>query len=159
MAAKYPLAMLIDLRGRRLQAAQSEEKHCKLLLSQALNELESKKQELADYLAFRDAEIERRYREILNTVKTQNEIAKFNSEIGLIYEKENLLRADIVTLDKKVQAARQALTKAKEQVTLAFKAKAKLESHRELWLAEQRRYLEYKADLELEDFRAKKPAY
>ena len=159
MSDGYPLAMLINLRERRYQGALADEKHKKQLLQLAAQELESKKQELSDYLAYREEEIERRYQEILDSVKTQEEIAAFNSGLGLLYEKESVLKAEIAELNQKMQAARRALDKAREQVVVAHKAVQKLESHREIWLAEQRRLLEYKADLEMEDFRVKKPEY
>ena len=60
-------------------------------------------------------------------------------------------------MKKKAEEERLALKRAEEQVVRAHKAVEKLESHK--WLSGQKRLMEYRADLEMEDFRVKKPEY
>lgn len=159
MSSGYPLDKLIGIRERRYQQLTEKRRQQQQILQQTVKELESTKQELSAFLTFREQEIERRYAEIMDCVRTQEEIADFNSGLSQLYEKEVQLRAELLGLEKKVADARQALTQAEALVVRAHKAVEKLESHKVIWLAGQKRLMEYRADLEMEDFRVKKPEY
>ena len=159
MSNGYPLDRLIGIRERRYEQMTAQRRHQQQVLQQTLKELENTRQELSAFLEYREKEIERRYAEIMDCVRTQEEIADFNSGLSQLYEKEVQLRAELLGLEKKVADARQALTQAEALVVRAHKAVEKLESHKVIWLAGQKRLMEYRADLEMEDFRVKKPEY
>lgn len=159
MSNGYPLDRLIGIRERRYEQMTAQRRHQQQVLQQTLKELENTRQELSAFLAFREKEIERRYSEIMDCVRTQEEIADFNSGLSQLYEKEVQFRTELRGLEKKAEEERLALKRAEEQVVRAHKAVEKLESHKVIWLSGQKRLMEYRADLEMEDFRVKKPEY
>lgn len=155
MVAKYPLAMLLNVRERRYQDALVVQQQKQQVLLQLRQELNRKKQELSEFLIYRELEIERRYQAIVDQVKTQQELSDFNRGLGLLYVKESELQAQIDELQQQVKKATADVAAAKEVVTSSYKLWKKLEHHQEQWLFTQKQIEDYRADLELEDFRTK----
>lgn len=152
----YPLQSLIMLRTRRVDEAQRDLTLKREIVNRTKRELESKKQELVDYKNWKMVEINTRYDNLLGMVKTQEEISKFNQGIAALNIKEFNLNEEISKLQKSLEKVQQDYDKALIVVNTAQKALAKLEKHKEIWQVQEKRYEEYLADQELDDFKVQK---
>lgn len=152
MVAKYPLTILLGVRERRYKNALVVQNQKQQVLLHLRQEVSKKKQELSEFLLYREIEIERRYQAIVDQVKTQQELSDFNLSLGLLYVKESELQAKIDELQQQVQEAIANVNAAKAVVTSSYKDWQKLEHHQKQWLFTQKQIEAYKADLELDDF-------
>ena len=152
----YPLSSLVSLRERRVEEAQNTLRLSISRLEEARLSLKRKEQELSDYKVWKKEEINRRYDELIGKVKKQEEISKFNHELVSLNIKEFDLQSEIEQLAKDLENAQKAYEKAVQVVNLVQKDLAKLEKHREIWQFQEKRYEEYLADQELDDFKVKK---
>ena len=152
----YPLSSLVSLRERRVDEAQNALRLSISRLEEARLSLKRKEQELSDYKVWKKEEINRRYDELIGKVKKQEEISKFNHELVSLNIKEFDLQTEIEQLAKDLENAQKAYEKAVQVVNSVQKDLAKLEKHREFWQFQEKRYEEYLADQELDDFKVKK---
>ena len=152
----YPLSSLVSLRKRRVDEAQNALRLSISRLEEARLSLKRKEQELSDYKVWKKEEINRRYDELIGKVKKQEEISKFNHELVSLNIKEFDLQTEIEQLAKDLENAQKAYEKAVQVVNSVQKDLAKLEKHREIWQFQEKRYEEYLADQELDDFKVKK---
>ena len=152
----YPLSSLVSLRERRVDEAQNALRLSISRLEEARLSLKRKEQELSDYKVWKKEEINRRYDELIGKVKKQEEISKFNHELVSLNIKEFDLQTEIEQLAKDLENAQKAYEKAVQVVNSVQKDLAKLEKHQEIWQFQEKRYEEYLADQELDDFKVKK---
>ena len=152
----YPLSSLVSLRERRVDEAQNALRLSISRLEEARLSLKRKEQELSDYKVWKKEEINRRYDELIGKVKKQEEISKFNHELVSLNIKEFDLQTEIEQLAKDLENAQKAYEKAVQVVNSVQKDLVKLEKHREIWQFQEKRYEEYLADQELDDFKVKK---
>lgn len=152
---EYPLKTLLFLREGRVDKATREQRACRQKLEMALAFKEKCEQELRDYKVFKQAEIERRYEAILNTVMSQKQITEFNHNIASLDLKEADLMQAVIKAQQDIDVAKSNYDKSTLAVQLAQKAVLKLQKHQEQWLALDKLEQEQKADLELEDFKVK----
>ncbi|WP_277296588.1 type III secretion system stalk subunit SctO [Succinatimonas hippei] len=152
----YPLSSLVSLRERRVDEAQNALRLSISRLEEARLSLKRKEQELSDYKVWKKEEINRRYDELIGKVKKQEEISKFNHELVSLNIKEFDLQSEIEQFAKDLENAQKAYEKAVQVVNSVQKDLAKLEKHREIWQFQEKRYEEYLADQELDDFKVKK---
>ena len=152
----YPLSSLVSLRERRVDEAQNALRLSISRLEEARLSLKRKEQELSDYKVWKKEEINRRYDELIGKVKKQEEISKFNHELVSLNIKEFDLQSEIEQLAKDLENAQKAYEKAVQVVNSVQKDLAKLEKHRKIWQFQEKRYEEYLADQELDDFKVKK---
>lgn len=151
----YPLAPLMMIREKRYDKALTNQSQCKNLLTMAVQYTLKIEQELTDYKAWKEQEIERRYAEIFEQTLSIKEIDSFFDSLTGLDLKEFELESELKQARQKEEYARQELIKAQTLVKEAHTALFKLQKQKEIWELEQRRLQEYKADLELEDFRSK----
>ena len=152
----YPLSSLVSLRERRVDEAQNALRLSISRLEEARLSLKRKEQELSDYKVWKKEEINRRYDELIGKVKKQEEISKFNHELVSLNIKEFDLQTEIEQLAKDLENAQKAYEKTVQVVNSVQKDLAKLEKHQEIWQFQEKRYEEYLADQELDDFKVKK---
>ncbi len=150
---KYPLQSLIGIRDRRFQDALAQQREMQRLLTLALETLDALKKELADYKIWKIEETARRYDEIMLQVKTQKELNEFNEGLAQLDVREATLHEKVVLQEEAVRKAKEDLDNAIKKANELHKGVMKLETHKDLWLIEQKKIAEYKIDQELEDFK------
>lgn len=159
MAKHYPLAMLIDIRNRRYGSLLQNQRQYKDKLLQLSNILALKKKELEDYKVWKKKEVNRRYDQIMGVSKTLKEMADFNQEIADLDYEELEKKLAIEEIKGEISKCKAQLEKINIEVANALKSLEKIKKHQELWFVEQKKINDFRADLELEDFKVKKQNY
>jgi chromosome segregation ATPase len=152
MASTYPLKGLQEIRDRRLNDSVTARMGMHKKLEQTQQELSNKRKEFEDYKIWRKDEEERRYANFMNKTYSLDEIHKFNASIKQLYFREVEIEEDVKKAEYNVKQAQKEYEKALEEERLNRKKLKKLETHRDMWEMEQRKYQEIQAELELEDF-------
>ncbi len=152
MAITYPLKGLQEIRDRRLNDSVTARMGMHKKLEQTRQELINKKKEFEDYKIWRKEEEERRYANFMNKTYSLDEIQKFNASIKQLYIKEIEVEEEVKKAEYNVNQAQKEYDKALAEERLNRKKLKKLETHREMWEMEQRKYQEIQSELELEDF-------
>ena len=155
MSSDYPLQMLLSLRIRRVDEASGNLSRLKQKLNLELARLASLQEELVSYHAWRLEETERRYTKIYETVQSQKEMGLFNQSIVALNVKEDDIRLSIANQEQLIAELKTDINKAQELLAKAHKALEKIKKHKEIYLEQLKKEIEYKEDLELEDFRVK----
>ena len=156
MAQSYPLEPILNMRQRRLDAAQNKQRAAKHQVEVAKDKVRKSKDALEQFKVFKEEEINRRYDKIMYTTMSQLDMQKFNQSLADL-DKEELSKIE------HINQSEQELTKAKENLDFAtahvFEAKKalmKLQVHKDLFMQQQRIEMEREADKEMEDFKPKK---
>ncbi len=152
MSKVYPLIGLKGIRDRRLKNSINNRLAKKKQLEQTQQECIKKKQELEDYKVWRHKEEERRYQELFRQQHSLEQIQKFNSGIKNLYVKEFEIEEEVKKAEVAITKAKEVYENAVQEEQTSRKKLQKLESHQEIWQAEQRKYEERMEDQELEDF-------
>lgn len=156
MGSVYPLQGLQSIRDRRLNDSINARLAKKKILEQTQQELLNKKKEFEDYKVWRREEEDRRYADFMNKTHSLNDIQKFNTSIKQLYIREVEIEEEVKKAENNIKTAQNEYEKALTEEQTNRKKLKKLETHRDMWIAEQRKYEEIQADLELEDFSSKK---
>ena len=159
MALRYPLAALLMLRQRRYDDALKQRQQRQQALRAAVQAVETKKGELADYKVWKREEIDRRYDALLEQVLTQTELARFHQGIGALDIKEHALEEELRAGEQRLKQAQADLEAAKSEAVSRQKAAAKLEQHRSLFMAKAAAEAERREESELEDFTVRKEEF
>ena len=116
--------------------------------------MKKRKEELERYRIWRPEEENRRYDAIMGENMSLEDVAEFRASLGALAEGEQE-RAQAVTDAEKIAAQKEReLAAARDAVALARKEAAKIEAHRDIWMAEAKKEAERQEDLEMEEFKA-----
>ena len=150
----YPLQSLLTVRYFREEGAKNAVRAAERRLAEAQEAVRNKAEELERYRIWRPQEENRRYDAIMGTSLSLEDVAEFRAALGALAEGEQR-RAQEVAEAEKVAAQKEAeVIAARAAVAEARKEAAKIEAHRDIWLAEAKKEAERQADLELEEFKA-----
>ena len=155
--ARYLLQDLLNVRGRREDAAHDRVMASRKLLEQAELEVVRRKQERVDYIAWRIQREEELYQQIMNHLVQIRNLDDLKIDIQLLREKESVYEQRILEAEKGVADAKDALHNAEAELRKASRDKRKLEEHKDMWTQELAKEAEMGADKETEDFRVKDP--
>ncbi len=150
----YPLQSLLTVRHFREEGAKSEVRAAERRLAEAREEVRKREEELERYRAWRPKEENRRYDAILGEVMSLDDVAEFRASLGKLAEGEQEREQAVADAEKAVARKEQEVTAALEAVATARKEAAKIEAHRDIWLAEAQKESERQEDLEMEEFKA-----
>jgi type III secretion protein O len=150
---RYPLEGLLSVRVFREDAAAETLGEAELRLAEAGRETETRRQELAAYRLWREAEVQRRYQAIMGQILSQSDLYEFNSGLAWLDTQEQARAESVVEAEKLEQKAKESLEKARTELREAAKAREKISRHREIWLEGAAREAERLEDLELEEFK------
>ena len=81
------------------------------------------------------------------------EVAGFRASLGALAEGEQERILAVTEAEKAVGQKEREVAAAREAVAEARREAAKIEAHRDIWLAEAKREAERQEDLELEEFK------
>ena len=149
----YPLQALLPVRHFREAGAKNEGRAAERRLAEAREEVRKKEEELERYRIWRPEEENRRYDAIMGETMSLEEVAGFRASLGALAEGEQERILAVTEAEKAVGQKEREVAAAREAVAEARREAAKIEAHRDIWLAEAKREAERQEDLELEEFK------
>ncbi len=152
---KYPLQSLLDVRYYREDNAKKDLNIAKREKKEAEEYVLQCEKALADYIVWRIAEEDRRFAEILGTVRTVTEIDELKLYIADLKIKEFLLEEDIQKAKQEVIKKEEAVQKAKLDLANAQKETMKILAHQDIWKLDVQKEAMRLEDIEMEEFKPK----
>ena len=149
----YPLQSLLTVRHFREEGAKNEVRAAERRLAEAREEVRKKEEELERYRIWRPEEENRRYDAIMGETMSLEEVAGFRASLGALAEGEQERILAVTEAEKAVGQKEREVAAAREAVAEARREAAKIEAHRDIWLAEAKREAERQEDLELAAFK------
>ncbi len=149
----YPLQSLLTVRHFREEGAKNEVRAAERRLAEAREEVRKKEEELERYRIWRPEEENRRYDAIMGETMSLEEVAGFRASLGALAEGEQERILAVTEAEKAVGQKEREVAAAREAVAEVRREAAKIEAHRDIWLAEAKREAERQEDLELEEFK------
>ena len=152
----YALQPLLVIRETREDRARGELTAARRAVAEAEAALAARRRELADWQDTKDARRDRIYSAIIGRTVSRDQIDLAQEGVARIDE-EGALKADNVKRAEAERQTRQAAAEtARSAFALAMKNRMKIDEHRAVWLAEDARIAEARAEGELEDFIVRK---
>ena len=152
----YLLQPLLRIRTMREDRASGELVAAKQALAVAEETLAARRRELADYEATKEERRDRIYDTVMGRPVSREQLDLVNEGVARIDE-EGVLKADNVTRADDERKAREADAQtARVNLTIATKNRMKIDEHKAVWLDEDAKAQEARAEGELEDFIVRK---
>ena len=152
----YLLQPLLRIRTMREDRATGELTVARQALAAAEKALEDRKRELAEFNATKEERRDRIYAAVIGHMVTREQLDLANEGVARI-DDEGVLRADNVRHAEEERKKREEATDlARANLNLATKNKMKIVEHKAVWLADEAKAQEARAEGELEDFTVRK---
>lgn len=152
----YELEQLLVIRTRREDRARGDLQVARQAVSRAEADLEKQQLVLEDYNKSKEARRSRIYDSIIGREVKRDDIELAREGVARI-DREGVLKADNVERAKEVLKEKKlSAEKSKAQYILTAKERSKIIEHKTDWEKDYQRELEYRQDIELEDFTGKK---
>lgn len=152
----YALQPLLRIRTMREDRASGELTAARRALAAAEDRLADRRRDLATYEATKEERRDRIYDAIIGREVSRDQIDLANEGVARIDE-EGVLKADNVKrAESEVKEKETAAAAARANLNLAIKNRMKIDEHRAVWLAEEAKEQEARAEGELEDFTVRK---
>ncbi|MEO1997884.1 MAG: YscO family type III secretion system apparatus protein [Planctomycetaceae bacterium] len=153
---KYPLERLLDVRRRREDDAAVVVREARAAHQAAVQDKEQAEWTLSDYQRERQELENRRYAEVLGQQVHRRELDDLMFDLGQFAQRENALMQLSLEADKMVDQRREELARAEAGYRTAYRARAKIDEHRKIWLRKAEQEAERQQEKEFEDFRVRK---
>ncbi len=152
----YMLQPLLRIRLMREDRASGELVAAKRNLAQAEEALAARERDLADWEKTKDERRDRIYDAIIGREVSRDQIDLANEGVARIDE-EGVLKADNVKRAAgEVKGKEAAAEAARANLNLAIKNRMKIDEHKAVWMADEAKAQEARAEGELEDFVVRK---
>ena len=152
----YALQPLLSIRMTREDRASGELVAAKRALAAAEESLAARRRELSAYEETKEERRDRIYDAIIGREVSRDQIDLANEGVARIDE-EGALKADNVKrAEGEVKEKAAAADAARDNLNLATKERMKIDEHKSVWLAEDAKAQEARAEGELEDFTVRK---
>ena len=152
----YTLQPLLRIRTMREDRASGELVAAKRNLAQAEEALAARQHDLEEWEKTKDERRDRIYDAIIGREVSRDQIDMANEGVSRIDE-EGVLKADNVKrAEGEVREKEAAADAARANLNLAIKNRMKIDEHKSVWLAEEAKEQEARAEGELEDFIVRK---
>ena len=152
----YTLQPLLRIRLMREDRATGELTAARQALAAAEEALVARRRDLAEWEETKEERRDRIYDAIIGREVSRDQIDFANEGVARIDE-EGVLKADnVVRAEGVVKEKKDAAEAARANLNLATKNRMKIDEHRAVWLAEDARAQELRAEGELEDFIVRK---
>lgn len=152
----YTLQPLLRIRTMREDRASGELTAARRALAVAEEGLAARRRDLAAYEETKEARRDRIYDAIIGREVSRDQIDLANEGVARIDE-EGVLKADNVKrAEGEVREKAAAAEVARANLNLATKNRMKIDEHKAIWLAEEAKAQEARAEGELEDFTVRK---
>ena len=153
----YALQPLLRIRMMREDRASGELSAARRELAVAEEALEARRRDLAAYEKTKEERRDRIYEAIIGRTVSREQIDLANEGVARIDE-EGALKVDNVARAEGERKKREEATEAaRSNLALAMKNRAKIDEHKDVWLAAEAAEEEHRAEGELEDFVVRKP--
>ncbi|MCK5684348.1 YscO family type III secretion system apparatus protein [bacterium] len=149
---QYPLAALLGIRIFRQDKAMRSLQSCERKLAKAKKAVKKAIKKHEDFLIWLVEEEENRYRDIMGTNMTLEDVDEFKLGLLNIRGRESLYLENILKARNHVQICKDSVKKAKKDLLEAQKGTLKIEAHKEIWVELMKLEMEKAEELELEDF-------
>ena len=140
----------------REDRATSELTAAKQALAAAEEALEARRRELAEYEATKEERRDRIYDTVIGRTVSREQIDLANEGVARIDEEGALKSDNVVRAAAERKERENAADVARANLNLAIKNRMKIDEHRAVWLYEEAKAQEARAEGELEDFTVKK---
>ena len=152
----YTLQPLLRIRTMREDRASGELVAAKRNLAQAEEALAARQHDLDEWEKTKEERRDRIYDAIIGREVSRDQIDMANEGVARIDE-EGVLKADNVKrAEGEVREKEAAADAARTNLNIAIKNRMKIDEHKAVWLAEEAKEQEARAEGELEDFTVRK---
>jgi len=152
----YTLQPLLRIRTMREDRASGELVAAKRNLAQAEEALAARQHDLEEWEKTKEERRDRIYDAIIGREVSRDQIDMANEGVARIDE-EGVLKADNVKrAEGEVREKESVADAARANLNLAIKNRMKIDEHKSVWLAEEAKEQEARAEGELEDFTVRK---
>jgi|P827metagenome_2_1110787.scaffolds.fasta_scaffold02096_18 hypothetical protein len=152
----YTLQPLLRIRTMREDRASGELVAAKRNLAQAEEALAARQHDLEEWEKTKEERRDRIYDAIIGREVSRDQIDMANEGVARIDE-EGVLKADNVKrAEGEVKEKEAAADAARTNLNIAIKNRMKIDEHKAVWLAEEAKEQEARAEGELEDFTVRK---
>ena len=153
----YILQPLLRIREMREDRATGELTAARQALAVAEETLAARQHDLAVFEETKEARRDRIYATVIGRAVSREQLDMATEGVARIDE-EGALKADNVARAEGERKKREEATEAaRSNLALAMKNRAKIDEHKDVWLAAEAAEEEHRAEGELEDFVVRKP--
>ena len=152
----YALESMLRIRVMREDRAGKDLVAARHAREVAQVELDARKRKLDDYAQTKDERRDRVFETILMRPVPRDEIDLVRTAISQIDEEGVLLTDGVRRAEADLETKEQEAEKAHGRFISALKERAKVSQHKEIWMEEDRRIQELRADAEMEEFTGRK---
>ena len=154
----YTLQPLLRIREMREDRAAGELTIARQALVAAEEALEARKRELADYESTKEERRDRIYDTVIGRTVSREQLDMATEGVARIDEEGTLKADNVVRAEAERKTREDAAETARAALNLAIKNRMKIDEHRAVWLAEEDKAQEARAEGELEAFVVRKEA-
>lgn len=152
----YALQPLLRIRTLREDRAAGELTAARQALAAAEEALAARERELAEFESTKEERRDRIYAAVIGRAVSRDQLDMVTEGVARIDE-EGTLKADNVTrADAERRKCEKGVATARVNLNVATKNRMKIDEHRAVWLADEARAEEARAEGELEDFTVRK---
>ena len=152
----YTLQPLLRIRTMREDRAAGELTAARQALVAAEETLAARRRELEDFEATKDERRDSIYAAVMGRTVSREQLDMVTEGVARIDE-EGALKADnVVRADAERQKCEEGVETARVNLNVATKNRMKIDEHRAVWLTEEAKAEEARAEGELEDFTVRK---
>mgnify|MGYP003370118359 CR=1 FL=1 len=153
--AKYVLEPLLDIRKKREDDLQQQLIKARNDLQMAEDARDKAKQDLEDYVADMPEKKARLYATVMNIVVKREQLDKLKEALADLERQRLVLAEKLEKAEQNVVQAQQTLEQTQKNLLAATKNKMKLDTHKDIWLEEEKRIEAENEEKELEDLHSK----
>ena len=153
--AKYVLDPLLDIRKKREDDLQQQLIKARSDLQMAEDARDKARQDLKDYVADMPEKKARLYAAVMNMVVKREQLDKLKEALADLERQRMVLAEKLEKAEQSVVQARQTLEQTQKNLLAATKNKMKLDTHKDIWLEEEKRIEAENEEKELEDLHNK----
>jgi len=152
----YALESMLRIRVMREDRAGKDLVAARHAREAAQTELDARKRKLHAYAQTKEMRRDRVFDTIIGRPVPRDEIDRVRTAISQIDEEGVLLTDGVRRAEADLETKEQETDKAHGRFVAAVKERAKVSQHREIWMEEDRRMQELRADAEMEEFTGRK---
>lgn len=152
----YALQPLLNIRVMREDRASGELTAARQAVRKAESALDDRKRELEEYEKTREERRDRIYAAIMGRPVSREQIDLANEGVARIDEEGALKTDNVARAKDELKRKEDAAEVARNAFVAASKNRMKIAEHRSVWLLEEAKEQEYRAEGELEDFTGRK---
>ena len=152
----YALESMLRIRVMREDRAGKDLVAARHAREAAQTELDARKRKLHAYAQTKEVRRDRVFDTIIGRPVPRDEIDRVRTAISQIDEEGVLLTDGVRRAEADLETKEQEAEKAHGRFISALKERAKVSQHKEIWMEEDRRIQELRADAEMEEFTGRK---